>query len=236
MNLDDIKERLLSEFKQISERIQDSSAFNQAKDRYENLNPTQQKLAAVAGIALVTVAVLWVPFSGLTSSWDHTNEFTERRDLIRDLLKVSKEASEAPSLPVAPSESMIRQAVDREITSARILPEQNKGTSFSSSANVMIPSNHVETTVDISLAKLNLRQVLDMGYAFQNISPSLKMKDLNIIANASDSKYFDVVYRLVALKVPQIQMQPMIDDDADSNSGDKPGTNKKPKKKNRFEK
>ena len=56
--------------------------------------------------------------------------------------------------------------------------------------------------MEVNLAKLNLNQILDLGHRFQSINPSVKLKDLIITANHEDGRYFDVVYKLVALAVP----------------------------------
>jgi hypothetical protein len=65
----------------------------------------------------------------------------------------------------------------------------------------------------IHLAKLNLRQISDLGLKFQNLSPSIKMTDLDVQASMSDPKYFDVQYKLVALKVPEPPKMASPDDD-----------------------
>ncbi len=43
MNFQDIKEQVLQQLKDLLEKIQESSAYNELKDRYENLTPRNQK-------------------------------------------------------------------------------------------------------------------------------------------------------------------------------------------------
>ncbi len=66
----------------------------------------------------------------------------------------------------------------------------------------LVLKNLTEGVLQANLAELNLRQVLDMGHSFQSINPSVKLKDMDMIANREDSRYFDVTYKLVALAVP----------------------------------
>ncbi|MNY66926.1 hypothetical protein D3C86_2044270 [compost metagenome] len=62
--------------------------------------------------------------------------------------------------------------------------------------------------VQVNLAKLNRRQVIDLGYQFQSLNPSVKLKDMVMTANREDSRYFDVFYKLVALAVPSLTAEP----------------------------
>jgi hypothetical protein len=66
----------------------------------------------------------------------------------------------------------------------------------------LIPGNLSQGALTVTLAQLNLRQIVDLGHALQSLSPSVKMTDLKMEANAKDARYFDVVYKLVMLAVP----------------------------------
>ncbi|WP_413587289.1 hypothetical protein [Bdellovibrio sp. HCB274] len=201
MNLEDVKDRLSSEFRATWDRIQESGAYNQMRDRYENMTPSMQKLTIYGGIALATLMVLSIPYGYFSGSSEAVGEFEGKRMTIRELLKVSREASEVPAIPQAPSMDAIRGTVDNMIQAAHLLPEQIKGTQ-STGGSGLIPTNLSEGGLQISLAKLNLRQIVDLGYKFSNISPSVKMADMSMTANREDNRYFDVVYKLVALAVP----------------------------------
>ncbi|MEK2690621.1 hypothetical protein [Bdellovibrio sp. GT3] len=201
MNLDDLKDRFSSEFRSTWDRIQESGAYNQMRDRYENMTPGMQKLTIYGGIALVTLMVLSIPYGYFSGSSEAVGEFEGKRMTIRELLKVSREASEVPAIPQAPPMDAIRSTVENMIQSAHLLPEQVKGTQSTGGSN-LIPTNLSEGGLQITLAKLNLRQIVDLGYKFANISPSVKMADMTMTANREDNRYFDVVYKLVALAVP----------------------------------
>lgn len=202
MNLDDLKDRLASDARVTWERIQESTAYNQLRDRYENMTPAMQKLTIVGGAALVAFTILSIPYGTYVTSTDSVSDFESKRMTIRELLKVTRESSDVPQIPQAPSADMIRSTVENQIRAANLLPEQIKGTEVLQNNSNLIPKNLTENLIQISLAKLNLRQVIDLGYQFQNINPSLKMKDLTMSANREDTRYFDVVYKLVSLAVP----------------------------------
>ncbi|CAE79462.1 hypothetical protein AB1A81_07220 [Bdellovibrio bacteriovorus] len=201
-SFDDLKEKLVSDARVTWERIQESGAYNQLRDRYENMTPAMQKLTLVGGVALVSLIILSVPYGKYTQSTEYVGEFESKRMTIRELLKVSRESSDVPQIPQAPSMDMIRNNIDNQIKAANLLPEQIKGTEVQENNSNLVPKNLTEGLLQVSLAKLNIRQVLDLGYQFQSINPSVKMKDMVMTANREDNRYFDVVYKLVALAVP----------------------------------
>lgn len=202
MNLEDLKDRIASDAQQTWERIQDSAAFNQLRDRYENMSPSMQKITVVAISAAVTLFVLSFPYGSLNQSKEYVAEFESKRSTIRELLKVSRESSEVPEIPAAPPASSLQATIENQIRSANLLPEQIKGIQIMDNNSTLIPKNLTESLVQVSLAKLNIRQILDLGYQIQSISPSAKMKDMVLNANREDTRYFDVVFRLVTLAVP----------------------------------
>lgn len=202
MNLDDLKDGISGNARATWERIQESGAYNQLRDRYENMSPAMQKITVFAGIAAATFFVLSMPYSYFTASQEYVSEFEGKRMTIRELLKVSRESADVPQIPPAPSMDSLRSSVENQIRSAELLPEQIKGTEVVDDISKLIPKNLSEGVLQVSLAKLNLRQILDLGYQFQSISPSVKMKDMVITANREDYRYMDVVYKLIALAVP----------------------------------
>ncbi len=202
--LDDLKERLTSEAKLRWDQIQDSSLFIQTKERYENLTPNMQKLT-IAGVSLLLLyLVLAMPLGFFSTSHEYVTDFEDKRQLIRDLLKVTRESQEAPDIPVPPDVATLRSQIESQLQSARLMPEQMTGTESSSEPVKIIPGNLSQGALTVSLAQLNLRQIIDVGHSLQSISPSVKMVDLSMHTNAKDARYFDVIYKLAILAVPNL--------------------------------
>ena len=207
MNLDDLNDNLKSQFGQAWSRVEESSFYNQMKDRFENLSPTNQKLTLMASGALLALVIISIPYSYYLTSTEYVATYEEKRGLIRELLKVARESSEVPVLPSAPSAEILKSNIENQLRMANLLPEQMKGIEVITAETKLIPKGLLESGLRISLAKLNLRQIVDIGYNIQGISPSVKMNDVNITANVEDSKYFDVDFKLVSLAVPQVQIE-----------------------------
>lgn len=202
MNLDDLKDRIASDARATWERVQESAVYNQLRDRYENMTPPMQKLTLVGVAALISFIILSIPYGHYSTSNEYVGEFESKRMTIRELLKVTRESADVPQIPQAPPMEMIRSTVENQIKAANLLPEQIKGSEATTDSAKIIPKNLTEGALQINLSKLNLRQVLDLGYQFQTINPSVKLKDLTMTVNREDSRYYDVNYKLVALAVP----------------------------------
>ena len=126
MTADELKEMVVGRGKEIWSKIEESSSYNQLKDRYDSLPPTQQKVVFWGSIATLVLIVLYIPFTFLQSSWAFEEEFVIKRDLIREMYRVQREVGEAPQVPIPSSPEAIRQTVDGYIKSSGFLPEQIK--------------------------------------------------------------------------------------------------------------
>ncbi len=201
-SFEDFKEQIQNTVKNQWDQFQESSLYIQVKERYENLSPIQQKITLWGCSALAILLVLSAPVSYYSESVTYVSEFEEKRQLVRDLLKTSREAQESPDLSIPPTMEQLKSQVDMQIQAARLIPEQIISTQIIPASSRLIPNNLSEGALNISLAKLNLKQLIDLGYQLQSLNPSVKMLDLRIEANSRDPRYFDVTYKMTALAVP----------------------------------
>lgn len=79
MNFDDIKDNLKSQLGQTWSRVEDSSAYNQLRDRFENLTPTNQKLTLMATGAVIALLIISVPYSYYSTSAEYVGTFEGKR-------------------------------------------------------------------------------------------------------------------------------------------------------------
>jgi hypothetical protein len=226
LNFDDLKEQVTNSLRSSWEQFQESSLYQHGRDKYENLSPVVQKLVVFGGAGFLALIFLSIPWGAFSTSSDSIMQFEDKRALIRDLLKVSREASEAPDIPVPPDVNSIKSQIEGSLQQAQLLPEQMKGVEIISETTTLIPANMVAGMLQVSLSALNLRQIVDLGYQIQAVSPSVKMLGMNMSANSLKPKYFDVVFKLVSLNVPQA---PVITPDADEPKGGKKASPPKPR-------
>lgn len=202
MAFEELREQFQTESKARWEQFQESSVYISIKEKYENLSPAMQKIT-LAGIVLVLLyLVLAIPLGMYTQSSSYVTEFEDKRELIRDLLKSSREAQESPNLAVPPPVEALKGQIESQLQMAKLLPEQNGGTEVLMDKPRIIPGNLSQGVLSVKLNKLNIRQILDLGHQFQTLNTSVKMTDLVMQANAQDPRYFDVVYKMAVLAVP----------------------------------
>lgn len=201
--LEELQEQLKSLGQRIATSVQETEGYQKLQDRYQSLNPSSQKLVWVGGSILVAGIILFYPLSQISNSQSLMTTFEDRRALIRDLFKTYRESSAQASIPVPPAFETLKASVESIISGANLLPEQKVGNIESSAEGHLIPQNLVTHVLEVKLAKLNLKQIVDIGTSIAGISSSVKMKDLMISAHPADTRYFDVTYKLYSLNVPQ---------------------------------
>lgn len=222
LNFEDIKEQVTNATANAWEQFQESSLYQQGKDRFENLTPSMQKLAVISAVAFIFLIFMSFPWSFFSTASESISEFEGKRTLIRDLLKVSREANDTPDIPVPPAIDSLKSNIESTLQAQQLLPDQILAVQTISETSPLIPTHLAQGMLKISLAKLNLRQILDIGHKIQSISPSVKVKDLAIEANAKMPKYFDVTFKVVDLNVPDVAPPPEIEEPAAGTKGKKP--------------
>ena len=101
--------------------------------------------------------------------------------------------------------------INSQLHSNQLLPEQIGTVATVEKADLtvgLIPRDFVRDVIHVSLTKLNLRQIVDIGNLLNRLSDSVKMKDMSIGARNDMAGYFDVTYKLYSLNVPEMQTPP----------------------------
>lgn len=198
--LDDLKDRLKADFEKFKDQLEESSLYNTLKDRYQSQTPVAQKLILAGGAALVLLILLSFPLGYYGTASENISLFEEKRGLMRDLLRVQKEANEAPEIPQPPAMDAVRSRIQGDL--GQLLPDQVKGINLlpAYSSN-LIEAGQNEGLVEVNLGSLTVRELVDLGHRFQAISPSVKMKDLIVTESSTQPGYFDVIYRLLVLRI-----------------------------------
>jgi hypothetical protein len=209
MNLADLKDKLQAALKQVYEKIIESSLFIKAKDSYSNFTPAVQKLIQIAAFALVAIFLFYSPINELSTSAENLDQFSQYRKLTKELFQISRDASSTVSnIPIPPDSQSLMARVKSELDQARLNPDQIKSI-LQASVDKGLPEHLNQGAVDVQLANLNLKQIVDIGYKLQNMNPSIKMQNVFIEANAKDPRYYDVTFKMAILKIPAFEPPPL---------------------------
>ena len=207
MALEELREQFGQRLKDLGTRIQDSPSYQSLREKFDDLPSSQQKIVVTLLILVVGFFIFSYPYENWTNSKNSIAEFEERRDLIRDLLKVTKETSEMPVFPQAPELGQIKTDIEMRLQQFQLLTEQIVGVSVEMPTNSnLVPAGRQEGGIKVALKKLNLRQIVDVTSQLQSMQPTVKLKNISLDSNVQDPRYIDASLEFVVIKIPQISM------------------------------
>ncbi len=212
MNFDSLKEQILDRLGTIWGQIRETSIYINLSAKYEELTPSMQKLVNAGGVLAALLIVFSIPLSYLSTSSDNVTLFEEYRDTLRELLNVQREIAQAPDVPQAPPTEQVKGRIQQILTEAGLGPEQIREVKDADTAGdpptSTIPNVVKQNGVVATLLKLNLKQVLDIGFQMQNIGPNLYLTSMDMTASKDDPHYYDVIYRVVGFAVEEAPAAP----------------------------
>ncbi|MES2965598.1 MAG: hypothetical protein V4760_17080 [Bdellovibrionota bacterium] len=199
MALEDIRDSVKEQFSAVFARVRESSAFIELSEKYQSLSPTAQKGALAGGGLLAFLILMLVPWMYFSSSSDQLTQYEDKRSLVQTVYQVSREASSVGlrnSAPIAASD--FQSKAQGIVTESALQPEQMQYVSPIPAATVPgIAKSIDQAGVEVSLKKLNLSQVIDIGYKLQSMDSRGRLLGLDIKASTTDRHYYDVIYRVI---------------------------------------
>lgn len=209
MAFEGLKEKLRDQWLDLSSKIQESSAFNSARETFESQTPVVQKAILVGSGMLFLLFMLSFPYGYISQSNEYLAQFEENRGLIQGLLRASRAAKEPSPLPSSSSTDTLRSRVTAIARENQLVPEQigeMQPLPEGHARDLAPPAVH-EAGLAVQLKSLNLRQVLAVTVALQNIGPGTKLLGLDMIQSADQTHYYDIVARVVSFSLPQMSFE-----------------------------
>jgi hypothetical protein len=199
MALEDIRDSVKEQLSAVFARVRETSAFIELSEKYQGLSPGAQK-ASLAGASVVAFLVLMaLPYAYFSSSSDLITQYEDKRMLVQDYYHISRAANSVANRNAAPvTGSEFQSRAQGIVNEAALQAEQMQYVSPIPEGNVPGISKAIDQAgVEVSLKKLNLTQVIDIGYKLQSMDSRGRLMGLDIKANATDRHYFDVIYRVI---------------------------------------
>jgi hypothetical protein len=225
MAFEGIKETLKDNWADLSSKIQENSAFNNLREKFESQSPTIQKAIMGGAVVLIVFFLFSFPWSYISSANENMSQFEENRGLIQGLLHASRAAKEPSPLPPAMDQGALRARVDMILKDQRLIPEQiGEITPLPDRpAKDLVPAVVSQTGLVVQLKKLNLDQIIALSNQFQSMSAGTKLMGIDMIQSPGQTHYYDMIVRIVNFALPQMSIS-----DAEP---EKPGKGKKPRAK-----
>jgi hypothetical protein len=201
MAIEDIKENLREQVKAVMGRVRETDLYLRLSEKYQSLSPAGQKVSIAGAVLVAFLIVMAIPWSFYSGSQTMVEEYEGKRNTVRELFKVNRETAALP-IPAPPVTATDLTAMAKQsLTTARLAPDQIVGVN-EMPANVSGISKSIDQAgIEVSLAKLNLKQIVDIGSDLQNLqgpSGTARMMGLEVKANMSDARYYDAIYKIVA--------------------------------------
>lgn len=187
---DGFLEKLSSSFQEQQER----EWFIRLKERYESLPPTSQLLVKFLGAMVMIMALLWVPVTDLMDASDLNTNFSERREALKDLLKIEREYASVPFVPSPAPPAAMRAIFDQKIGLIGIKPEQIKEVQESMERGT---ANAERRGVSLTFTHVTVKQALDLAYELEQADKSLRLTDFQLDAEQADPHFYQLRIKLI---------------------------------------
>jgi hypothetical protein len=209
MNLNDLKEQLSSQLQDLLQKIQDSTLYQNLKEKYDDLPAGQQKIATALVCFLFFIFIFKIPFDNWSTSNESVLVFESRRDLMNSLTTVTKETNETVVYAPAPPLGQIKTDMEIKLQQYQLVAEQIGTLQVDlNSTEGLIPKARQEGSLKVPLKKLNLRQVVDIVSDLQRVHPAVKLASFKVDSHLKDPRYLDVLLDFIVIKIPQINLEP----------------------------
>lgn len=211
MTLEDLKDQLRENWAELRSKIEEDSTFNTLRERYETLSPGAQ-IGLKLGLLLLVLAIfVYIPYTFFSAASDNVALFEGKRSTIRKLLRASRTASDGASVDNPPPIPQLTENVRSRLQTYALLPEQIGGITPLDTAALggrYAPKEIEQDGLGVTLTKLNLKQVIEIGYGLQTLMPGVRLVGMEMKASSPDPHYFDVVFKLARFGLPSAPEPP----------------------------
>ena len=204
MALDNLIEQTKERLTELKDQIQESQTYNNLKEKYDNLSPKAQTGLIVGFFTFISLVFASIPYSHFSNSGTYTQAFKEDRQLLREILRASVHAEDAPTQAPPPINQII-SSIRGRLGNARLLDEQIIAVSAMDASTIgrsLVPEGINQEGILVELKQLNIRQVNEIGVMIKGVHPAVRMAGLEMKANSEDPEYYDVSFKLISYSLP----------------------------------
>src|SRR5271154_3840163 len=101
--LKNLIENLKEKIKAAWAEQQESELFISTKEKFEALPAPAQRAIVVGVLFFLVLLILWWPLSNFLDSVDFNGKFDDRRQTLKELIRIEKDLASQPSMAVPPS-------------------------------------------------------------------------------------------------------------------------------------
>ena len=220
MPFQNLKEEIITLYKNASSAVENSQWFHYFKEKYDHLNPKYKKILKTALAFGALAGLFYYPVQNIYSSQKNMKEFTDKKELTQELVKLSLSGSS--SAPQQQNISSLKNFISRNIYKTGLNNKQIKDITSGKGLKNPLGNTSTVESVNITALDLNLKEIMNYGQKIEALARPLKMTGLHIIENEKKDNYFSAVYTISLLRFDKTG--------TDKPRIDKPRIDKKPTK------
>lgn len=206
--LEQLKDTILARW----EQFQDTDTYITLREKYDNLPSKGQSLVVFAAFFLVFLVIFSIPYAWYSASQTTVSEFENTKTTISDLLEVSQETKNIPQFAMGMTSADLKMRVEKILAEKGLGKEQitsvNETNFTNPQGSTLIPAQITAAGVETNLKQLTLKQIVDIGFDFDRISPLVKVLNLEMKATEADLHYYDVQFRVSSFSVKEAAAAP----------------------------
>ena len=206
MAFEGLRDTLKENWADLSSKIQEHPTYNNLREKFESQTPLAQRAIIAGATFLLLLFLLSFPYGYISTSSEYMTQFEENRELIRDLLKVSRSAKTPSPLPLPMDTGMLGGRVDAILAANGLLPDQigPKAPIPQPAVPEMVPTVVVQNGIAFQLKKLNVTQMVRVANAIQNMGSGVKLMGLDVVQSSGQSHYYDILFKVVHFGLPVV--------------------------------
>ena len=200
INFKDLQAKLLEHTHHYLAEFQQSQLYIRTREWYDNLPYRTQKLLKGGIILFPLLFLLQLPIKPFINSFAYQNEIQKHQFLLRKLQEIKKKQSQQKKETPPPPLTQLQSNARKILENANLLNQQIEGVHSIQSFITLAPQLTGKGTVQVSLRKINLNQLLSFSQKFQFIHPGIFIHDMQVEWNKEQQGYLDAVFYLTTLK------------------------------------
>lgn len=204
MLFEDQIEQLKEYSESLGARIQESSLYIKAHERFSALSPLFQKILILCLVFFLLFLVLAAPITNYQTSIENLKSFEERKELTQKLLTYAQSSANQTASPKKYSLPHFQSEVDRlgQSYSIKLLSDQSQVSTSPVEKKKVLGAE--QSNFVVKNKKVNIEQIAALAYSLKRANKSFVLTSLEIDANKEDSRYFDT-----KLEVANLYVEPL---------------------------
>lgn len=187
----------------IKSQITESEIYNRLRESYYNQTPRSQSLIKWGALVVGVLVLINIPWGYINEANYNMSSYKERKDIIRGLRLAEKQQMSMSFNPYKYELSGLRSELEAKLLSVPMTKEQISITEGQPTKGLFPPKTDVRT-FEISLNKMNVRQLANSLRIIENLNDSLVVTGITTDSDKDDGHYHNLRVFVTNFSLPDV--------------------------------